>query len=131
MAPIRAALGHETVLVVVEDDPSVSQIAVEGLSNLGYIVRTAANARAALDILRADRNIDVMFSDVVMPGGMNGTQLADVARRIRPDLKILLTSGYTPTMLRREHGLDGPADILPNPFKREELARRLRLVIGE
>ncbi|MGA8908681.1 MAG: ATP-binding protein, partial [Acidobacteriaceae bacterium] len=130
LAPIRSARGHETVLVV-EDDPDVLDVTVSGLMELGYHVRTAADAREALDLLRSDHSIDVLFSDVVMPGGMNGAQLAMEARRLRGGLKVLLTSGYAASALTQEHGLAEPPDVLRKPYRREELARRLRVVIGE
>ena len=106
LAPIRAANGHERVLVV-EDDPDVLDIAVSGLLDLGYDVKTAMDAHDALAILRASSGIDVLFSDVVMPGGMNGVQLAVEAQRICPELKILLTSGYAASALSQDHGLPG------------------------
>ena len=130
LAPIRAAKGHETVLVV-EDDPDVLNVAVSGMVELGYDVRTATDAREALEVLRSDPGIDVLFSDVVMPGGMNGAQLVVEAQRLRPNLKVLLTSGYTASALTREHGLPEQADVLPKPYRREDLAKKLRLIIGE
>jgi DNA-binding LytR/AlgR family response regulator len=69
------------------------------------------------------------FSDVIMPGGMNGAQLALEDRRIDPDLKILRTSGYTAAALSREHQLPGHLEVLNKPYGREELAQRLRLAI--
>jgi two-component SAPR family response regulator len=65
-----------------------------------------------------------------MPGGMNGVQLAVEARRIRPELKVLLTSGYTAAALSREHGLPDTLDVVEKPYQREKLAEKLRLVIG-
>ena len=130
LAPIRAAKGHETVLVV-EDDPDVLNVAVSGLVELGYDVKTATDAREALDLLRSDPSIDVLFSDVVMPGGMNGAQLAMEAQHLRADLKVLLTSGYTAAALTQEHGLPEQMDVLPKPHRREDLASKLRLIIGE
>jgi signal transduction histidine kinase len=129
LAPIRAAKGHETVLVV-EDDPDVLNIAVSGLQELGYQVKTATDAREALGVLRSDSAIDVLFSDVVMPGGMNGAQLALEAQRLRADLKVLLTSGYTASALTQEHGLPEQMEVLRKPYRREDLANKLRLVIG-
>jgi DNA-binding LytR/AlgR family response regulator len=84
-----------------------------------------------LGVLLADPEIEVLFSDVVMPGGMNGAQLAMAARGIRPDLKVLLTSGYAASALAQEHGLPETLEVLAKPYKRDELARKLRLVIGE
>ncbi|MEJ0071891.1 MAG: response regulator [Pseudomonadota bacterium] len=88
------------------------------------------NAPAALELLRGAQPIDLLFSDVVMPGGMNGAQLALEARRIRPGLKVLLTSGYTASALQLEHGLPSNLEFLGKPYRRDELASKLRLVIG-
>jgi signal transduction histidine kinase len=130
LLPIRAARGHETILVV-EDDPDVLKVAASGLLDLGYEVKTATNAQEAMTVLREGANIDVLFSDVVMPGGMNGAQLAVESRRLRPELKVLLTSGYTASALSEDHGLPEPLEVLRRPYGREELASKLRLVIGE
>jgi CheY-like chemotaxis protein len=85
--------GSERVLVV-EDDPAVLAMAVETLEGLGYQVTTADTAAAALKRLKGRKPFDLLFSDVVMPGGVNGVQLAHLALRERPGLKVLLTSGY-------------------------------------
>jgi nitrogen-specific signal transduction histidine kinase/ActR/RegA family two-component response regulator len=127
--PIRASAGHETILVV-EDDPDVLNIANAGLLDLGYEVKTAMDADRGLAIIRGDPSIDVLFSDVVMPGGMNGAQLAVEARRLRPDLKILLTSGYTAAASTENHALSHRLEMLRKPYRREELATKLRLVIA-
>ena len=124
-----SASGHETILVV-EDDEDVLMVAAESLRELGYQIVTAANAAQALDLLRGDQPVDLLFSDVIMPGGMNGAQLAVEARRIRPTLKVLLTSGYTAAALSREHGLPDNLNVVEKPYQREELAKKLRLVIG-
>jgi CheY-like chemotaxis protein len=129
LAPIRAASGHETVLVV-EDDRDVLDIAASGLLDLGYDVKTATDAHEALAILRTKGGIDVLFSDVVMPGGMNGAQLAVEAQRICPEIKVLLTSGYAASALSQEHGMPETLEVLRKPYRREDLAQKLRLVIG-
>jgi signal transduction histidine kinase len=126
--PLRRARGTETVLAV-EDDEEVLELTVVALKDLGYTVLTAANAGDALEILRSASKIDVMFSDVIMPGGMNGAQLAIEARRIRPGLKVLLTSGYTAEALTKEHGMPDDLEVLPKPYRHEDLANKLRLVI--
>jgi CheY-like chemotaxis protein len=120
---------NQTILVV-EDDEDVLLVAAENLRELGYRVETAVNAAQALEILRGDHPVDLLFSDVIMPGGMNGAQLAVEARRIRPELKVLLTSGYTAAALSREHGLPDNLNFVEKPYQREELAKKLRLVIG-
>jgi signal transduction histidine kinase len=126
--PLRRARGTETVLAV-EDDADVLELAVIALKELGYTVLTADNASDALKFLTGDAAIDVLFSDVIMPGGMNGAQLAVEARRIRPGLKVLLTSGYTAEALTKEHGLPGDVEVLGKPYRHEDLAQKLRLVI--
>jgi signal transduction histidine kinase/CheY-like chemotaxis protein len=128
LVPLRVAQGSETILVV-EDDEDVLGVAVESLSGLGYTVLTATDAGQALKILRGSQSVDLMFSDVIMPGGMSGAQLANEARRLRPALKVLLTSGYTATALSQEHGLPEDLEILGKPYRRDDLANKLRLVI--
>jgi CheY-like chemotaxis protein len=128
-ASLRPASGHETILVV-EDDEDVLVVASESLGELGYQVVTAGDATQALAILRGDQPVDILLSDVIMPGGMNGVQLTVEARRIRPELKVLLTSGYTAAALSLEHGLPDNLNVLEKPYRREELAKKLRLVIG-
>jgi signal transduction histidine kinase len=129
IAALRPASGHETILVV-EDDEDVAAVAAETLKELGYQVVTALNAAQALEILSGNQPVDLLFSDVIMPGGMNGAQLAVEARRIRPELKVLLTSGYTAAALSFEHGLPNDLNVVGKPYQREELAKKLRLVIG-
>jgi len=125
--PLRRAAAGETVLLV-EDDEQVLAMAVESLEELRYKVEVARNAREALDRLAGADRIDVLFSDVVMPGGMNGAQLAIEARRLRPGLKILLTSGYA-----GEFGADQVVGenlpLLTKPYRRDELAAKLRSVL--
>jgi signal transduction histidine kinase len=126
--PLRRAAAGEVVLVV-EDEPAVLEMAVESLSELGYFTLTAVNGVAGLDRLRGPERIDILFSDVVMPGGMNGVQLAVEARRLRPGLRVLLTSGYTGSVLG-EHGVPPDQPLLSKPYLREDLAEKLRVVMG-
>jgi CheY-like chemotaxis protein len=130
--PLRAATGDEVVLVV-EDDQDVRELASESLHELGYRTLTAVDAAAALRLLRDPAHrIDILFSDIVMPGGMNGAQLAIEARRLRPTLKVLLTSGYTADALSSDHGVADGADtaLLRKPYRTEDLATQLRVVLG-
>jgi signal transduction histidine kinase len=126
--PLRRAATGETVLLV-EDDEQVLNMAVESLEELHYKVVVARNAREALDHLHGPDRIDIMFSDVMMPGGMNGAQLAVEARTLRPELKVLLTSGYV-----GEAGGGQLAEknlpVLNKPYRRDELAEKLRVVLG-
>jgi CheY-like chemotaxis protein len=113
----------------VEDDEQVLDMAIESLQELHYKVVVAHNAREALDHLRGPERIDILFSDVVMPGGMNGAQLAANARHVRPGLKVLLTSGYVADRAN-DYGTGVDVPVLNKPYRRDELARTLRIVLG-
>jgi len=126
--PIPLAKAGEIVLVV-EDDPGVLNMAIETLDELGYGVLTAANGPEALQAIRSDARIDLLFSDIVMPEGMNGVELAQEAARIRPALKILLTSGYTAQALADTRTLPDGIEIIPKPYRLDELAQKLRAAI--
>ena len=123
---LRRAESGEAVLAV-EDEPAVLAAVVENLSDLGYQVLSARDAAEALDLLRSTARVDVLFSDVVMPGGMNGVQLAVEAGRLRPGLRVVLTSGYTNEALAGEHGVPIDVPVLTKPYRREELARLLKV----
>jgi signal transduction histidine kinase len=127
--PLRRADEGETVLLV-EDDEQVLGMAVESLEELRYRVIVARNAAEALDHLKGVGRIDILFSDVVMPGGMNGSQLAAEAQRVRPGLKVLLTSGYVANLDEGQIIGQGELPVLNKPYRRDELARSLRLVLG-
>ncbi|MBM0206962.1 response regulator [Micromonospora sp. STR1s_5] len=129
MLPLRRASDGETVLLV-EDDEQVLEMAIESLEELRYRVIVARNAAEAIAHLNGLERIDILFSDVIMPGGMNGSQLADEARRIRPGLKILLTSGYVADLDEGQVIGHGDLPVLSKPYRRDELARSLRLVLG-
>jgi signal transduction histidine kinase/DNA-binding response OmpR family regulator len=127
--PLRRAGEGETVLLV-EDDEQVLAMAVESLEELRYRVIVAHNAAEALEHLHGVERIDILFSDVVMPGGMNGSQLALEAQRVRPGIKVLLTSGYVANLDEGQVIGHGELPVLNKPYRRDELARSLRLVLG-
>jgi PAS domain S-box-containing protein len=126
--PLRRATTGETVLLV-EDDEQVLAMAVESLEELHYRVIVARDAREALKHLHGPERIDLMFSDVVMPGGMNGAQLATEARALRPELRVLLTSGYVGEAGNNQV-VEENLPLLTKPYRRDELAEKLRLVLG-
>ena len=126
--PIAAPAGAETILVV-EDNDLVRAYVEKELKELGYRVITTRNGPEALAILRQPREIDRLFTDVVMPGGMFGPELAKEASRLRPELKVLFTSGYTEHPVQPLDGLDGDARILNKPYRRNDLALMLRTVL--
>ncbi len=124
-ASSHAAGGGEIVLVV-EDDNNVRKLVVRQLTDLGYQVLEAANGKAALDIIDSGAAIDLLFTDVVMPGGMNGRQLAEAARERRPGLKALFTSGYTADTVLRHGTLDAGTKLLSKPYRKRDLAVKIR-----
>jgi PAS domain S-box-containing protein len=129
--PARAAngaIGTETILVV-EDDEALRSYTVETLTELGYRVLAATNGAAAIDILDSGADIDLLFTDVVMPGGVNGRQLADEAVRRRPGLKVLFTTGYTRNAIVHHGRLDPGVEMIGKPFSSDELTRKVRAVL--
>jgi signal transduction histidine kinase/DNA-binding response OmpR family regulator len=121
--------GHETILVV-EDEPDVRKFVLKQLSGLGYAVVEAADGPTALGQLAAGLIPDLLFTDVVMPGGMNGRELAHEARRHVPDLKVLFTSGYAEDIVVHQGQLDPGVRLLRKPYRRGDLAREIRAALG-
>lgn len=124
--PVTPA-GHETILLV-EDDDMVRAYFENELRTLGYRVITASNGPAALELLRRHGDIQLLFTDVVMPGGMFGPELARQATALRPDLNVLFTSGYSQDPVRTPDGIN--ARILTKPFRRQDLAAMLRSALS-
>ncbi|HUO82304.1 MAG TPA: ATP-binding protein [Gammaproteobacteria bacterium] len=122
--------GSERVLVV-EDNAGVRQIAVKLLQSLGYETIEAAGGWEACEILASDRNIDLLFTDIVMPGGMNGAELAQKAKALRPRLKVLFTSGYVENTIVREGQVTPGAHLLSKPYRTQELALKVRQALDE
>lgn len=122
--------GAEKILLV-EDDDLVREHVAGQLQSLGYRVVAVSNGPAALERLRIDADFDLLFTDVVMPGGLSGRQLADAARPIRPNLPVLFTSGYTENAVVHHGRLDPGVHLLNKPYRRQELARKVRQVLGK
>ncbi len=122
--------GTETILAV-DDERGLLELAQVILEELGYRVLTATSGRQALQLLAEEPGIALLFSDVVMPGGMNGNELAEQATAVRPALKVLLTSGYTKQTLAHSGQVGVVADLLAKPYTPRELARRIRMLLGE
>jgi CheY-like chemotaxis protein len=120
----------DAVVLVVEDNVDVRRIVCRLLRDLGCTVIEASSGQAALDILHSDARIDLMFSDVVMPGGMSGTELVQTARRLRPGIKTLLTTGFAEASLRNQMHFADAGEIITKPYRRQELASKLRSVLG-
>jgi PAS domain S-box-containing protein len=121
--------GKETILVV-EDDTMVRRYVMTQIESLGYTTLEAANASEALRVVDEVPAIDLLFTDVIMPGGMNGRQLVEEALRRRPDLKTLYTSGYTENAIVHHGRLDSGVLLLVKPYRKAELARMIRLALA-
>jgi signal transduction histidine kinase/CheY-like chemotaxis protein len=124
-APRTAGMG---TILVVEDDPGVRGYSTETLRDLGFTVREAANARAALDTLRSDASIDLIFTDVGLPG-MSGPDLAREALTLRPELKILLTTGYAQDDVFGRMRTEPGVLLIAKPFGRAELMQKIRVLL--
>ncbi len=120
--------GHETILVV-EDDAGVRAAVVDILSDLGYAVLKAESAEQGLTVIGSGAKIDLMFTDVVMPGPINTRDFARRAQEMRPGLKVLYTSGYTQNAIVHNGRLDEDASLLSKPYRKDELARKLRSLL--
>jgi CheY-like chemotaxis protein len=122
----QAAVGRETILVV-EDDPAVRTVAVNILEGLGYHVRQAEDGHAALAILQR-AEVDLLFTDLIMPNGMSGQDLLRKAREHRPDLKALFTSGYSEHVIQGRAS-DADVPLLGKPYRKQQLAASVRSVL--
>ncbi len=127
-APPRAAPG-ETVLVV-DDEPTVRMLVTEVLEDLGYTAIEAADSGAGLRVLQSDVRIDLLVTDVGLPGGMNGRQMAEAGRVKRPGLKVLFITGYAEAAVFGNGPLDPGMQVLTKPFAVEVLGARIREMIG-
>jgi PAS domain S-box-containing protein len=125
----RIAPGGSETILVVEDDADLRETVVTALTQLGYHALSAGNAAAALQILAGPEPIDLLFTDVMMPGGVLGPALAKRARELRPDISVLFTTGYAEnTVLAGVPGLT-PAEVINKPYRNEDLALRIRHVL--
>jgi PAS domain S-box-containing protein len=128
--PVAAPVpgGRETILVV-EDDALVRDYVVAQLKSLGYVPLAAANAAAALAMVAAGTTFDLLFTDVIMPGGMNGRELAEEIARRRPGNRVLFTSGYTENAIVHHGRLDPGVALLNKPYRKKDLAEKIRAVL--
>jgi CheY-like chemotaxis protein len=122
--------GRGERVLLCEDDEGVRLFSGETLRDLGYEVIEAADARAALAELTEIGRVDLLFTDIVLPGGKTGADLAREARKLQPDLKVLFTTGYARSALERERQSDSGHQILLKPFGVDELAAKIREIMG-
>jgi len=127
--PIAFAQSGETVLVV-DDEPTVRMLVTDVLEDLGYAAIEATDSSSGLKVLQSDVRIDLLISDVGLPGGMNGRQMADAARETRPDLKVLFITGYAENSAIGNGYLAPGMQVLTKPFAADVLAARVRELIS-
>jgi PAS domain S-box-containing protein len=128
IAPYRG--GADRILVV-EDDTDLRTFVRTVLSRMGYRIVEAENGEVALAILEKDGDFDLLFTDIVMPGGVNGVQLADKAREMHPDIRIMFTSGYARDALPKERHLPSDIPMLYKPFRSHELLERIGAMLAD
>ncbi len=121
--------GREAILVV-EDDHLVRTFVVGQIKSLGYHALTAIDAAEALAVIDSPSGIDLLFTDMIMPGSMNGRQLADAALQRRPSLKVLFTSGYSNEAIIHGGHLDAGVLLLSKPYRKSDLARMIRAALA-
>jgi len=119
------------VILLVEDNDLVRELAKSQLVDLGYRVLEATNGKEALQVIQERTDIVLLFTDVIMPGGMNGSDLAQEACRLIPALKVLYSSGYAENAIVHQGLLDKDLHLLSKPYSRLDLARKLREVLSE
>ena len=125
-APIR---GHGETVLVIDDEPTVRMLIVEVLEEAGYVAIEAADGPAGLKILQSDARIDLLITDVGLPGGMNGRQVADAARVKRPTLKVLFVTGYAENAAIGNGLLDAGMQVIAKPFVMAALGNKVREMI--
>jgi CheY-like chemotaxis protein len=135
-APVTELEGTEEpvsdgqIVLVIDDEPTIRMVIAEVLAEAGYATMQAADGPSGLRVLQSSAKIDLLITDVGLPGGMNGRQVADAARVARPDLKVLFITGYAENAVVGNGHLDPGMAILTKPFAMEDLARKVRDVIA-
>jgi CheY-like chemotaxis protein len=128
-AAVSIAQPGETVLLV-DDEPTMRMLLADVLSELGYTVIEAADSATGLQLLRSDVHIDLLITDVGLPGGMNGRQMADAGRQLRPTLKTLFITGYAEHAVIGEGQLQPGMQVLTKPFAVDSLGGRVRELLA-
>ncbi len=129
-AAAPAATGGVETILVVEDDGLVRNFVTAQLQSLGYKTIAATDGRSALALIEGGEPFDLLFTDVVIPGGMSGPDLAQEVAKRRPDLKVLYTSGYTDSAIVHQGQLDNGVLLLTKPYRRNQLAEMIRLALN-
>ena len=128
-AKTEFATGNSKTVLVIEDEPEVRTLAEALLASLGYRVLSAGDGSAGLEILKKEPKIDLLLSDVVLPGGMSGPDFAAEAKRYIADLKVLFMSGYAEGLVRDQNQIPENAELMKKPFRRAELEEKIRSIL--
>jgi PAS domain S-box-containing protein len=129
--PEQIPLAQGATVLVVEDDADMRTLSVAFLRSLGYEVLVAENGKSALEELERSEGINLLFTDVILPGGMNGADLAAEVRRRQPEIAVLFTSGYSREALIDKGQLDEAIELLKKPFRKADLAQKVKLVLDK
>jgi CheY-like chemotaxis protein len=121
--------GDGQVVLVIDDEPTIRMLIAEVLADAGYSAIEASDGPAGLRVLQSSAKIDLLITDVGLPGGMNGRQVADAARTLRPDLKVLFITGYAENAVIGNGQLEKGTHLIAKPFEMERLARKIREMI--
>jgi CheY-like chemotaxis protein len=130
VAPKAIEQAHNEMILIVDDRVEVAEVAQAMLQQIGYRTRVVLDANDALSALQEGSEIDLLFTDLIMPGNMNGVMLAREAQRLRPDIRVLLTTGYADASLERKDSNGAEFAIIHKPYQRTELARKVRVVLN-
>jgi CheY-like chemotaxis protein len=129
MPVAEPASAGETVLVI-DDEPLVRMLVVDALEELGYTAIEAGDGPSGMKTIQSDARIDLLITDVGLPNGMNGRQVADAARQLRPGLKVLFITGYAENAVLNHGHLEHGMQVVTKPFDMAELTRRIRNIIS-
>jgi signal transduction histidine kinase/ActR/RegA family two-component response regulator len=124
-------IGQGETVLVIDDEPTVRMLVSEVLIDLGYTTLEAADGASGLQVLQSNRQIDLLITDVGLPGGLNGRQVADAGRSLRPDLKVLFITGYAHNAVTWEEQLEPGMHLLTKPFSLDDLTSRIKSVITD
>ncbi len=128
--PLLAAVATNGVVLLVEDEPDVQMVVRDILSDLNYMVLNAESGQAGLDIVASGVRIDLLLTDVGLPGGMNGRQLADAARKQRPGLKVLFITGYAENAAASDGWMKEGMQVMTKPFALNTLAAKVQSILN-
>ena len=130
-APVRDGAGQGETILLVDDEATIRHLVEEVLDELGYTVIGAADGAAGLKVLQSGSRIDLLITDVGLPNGMNGRQVADAARALKPGLKVLFITGYAENAAVGNGHLERGMELLTKPFSLDDLTRKVRSMLGE